>query len=539
MNINIHLLLAFLFILWAVGLIDVLKHLRKRNKRKKEWAIFIAMLLGSAVVSLLWAAFFFTPNSLEVVEEAIEVVQAQPPLFLAFILVCLAGIWVVSWNLLNDWIRFRFTATVIFLTALIVIIFSNPPIDSNWRIWAAGIFLSLLGLELLLQILTIPGWLPSYAVFKAGMYHPYGRVYQTKEGFMNGVMNRYGLHQPDTKLNLDQDVQRIVLIGGSFIQGFQVSKNEHLSRQLDKLLNDGSDQPVQIFPLGMPDAGIGIYMHEPFMDIVIDKFKPAEIIFFLHSSSDYQCEACSIKDQFLYTIEDNVAEIRPEDEGIRHALQHTVIRGYHDAWDPLRTIRTHLLLPKLLYVLVADKAKVDQSKPEGVDDPISTFIARIILKITGRREYYQDLIVVSSMNAAGMRNFLFEKEIQDEAKKSFAITKSLYQQITAYLNSKNIKVRVVTIPALSPDFFKQDAENWSSAVGEYDLFLPEKDFQTFASSEKIDFLRMGAQFQKDQLTLAQIKSFYHQDGLGHFTPDGHLYFAKSIITAFFAPKSPR
>jgi hypothetical protein len=131
---------------------------------------------------------------------------------------------------------------------------------------------------------------------------------------------------------------------------------------------------------------------------------------------------------------------------------------------------------------------------------------------------------------------LFEKSLNDEAKKSLAITKSLYHQIFEQLNNKKVKLRLVTIPALSHDFFDQAEQNWSSSVGDYDLFLPEKDFQVFAQSEGLDFLGMGAQFEKDQLTLPQIKRFFYRDGLGHFTLEGHRYYAKSISTAFYDSK---
>ncbi len=536
MNINTYILIPFLFILWAIGLIDILKHLRKPNKRKKEWAIFLMMGVVNFIVALLWGAFLFTQNSVELISDTIKVIQTQPLIFSSVIFLCLAGIWVVNWNLLNDWIRFRFTATIIFLTAIFALILSNPPIESSWRIGSLAIILILLGLELVLQILTIPGWLPSFFTFQSGINHPYGRVYQTKEGFTNGMMNRYGLHQPDTKLNLDQNVRRIVLIGGSFIQGFQVPKNEHLSHQLEQLLNNGTNNPVQIIALGMPDAGVGIYMHDLFMDIVIEKFKPDEIIFFLHLSNDFQCKTCSIKDQFLYSLKDNVAQIREEDGGIRHALQHIVLRGYYDTWDPLRSIRTHLLLPKFIYSLITPKLAFNQSQPSRAGHSISTYTARIIRKISGKQEYYQDFIAVPSINTDGIRNFLFEKSLNDEAKKSLAITKSLYHQIFEQLNNKKVKLRLVTIPALSHDFFDQSEQNWSSSVGDYDLFLPEKDFQVFAQSEGLDFLGMGAQFEKDQLTLPQIKRFFYRDGLGHFTLEGHRYYAKSISTAFYDSK---
>jgi hypothetical protein len=539
MNKNYLLLLVFFFSLWLIGLLDIFNHLRKRRKRKKEWAIFLMMALINTIITVLWVAFVLAENSVERLGIFVGVIQTQPLLFGFAIIIALTGIWVVSWNLLNDWVRFRFSVTIIFLTTLLVIIFANPPINSAWRMWAASIFLFFLGLEVLLQLLSLPGWLPSFDEFQSGMYHPYGRVYQTKENFTNEIMNRYGLYQPDKKINFDQSVRRIVLIGGSFIQGFQVKKYEHISQQLEHLLNSGTDSKVQIISLGMPDAGIGIYMHDLFMDIVIQEFQPDEIIFLLHASNDFQCESCMIDDQFLYSFEGGEVELRPEDGGIRHALQHIVLRGYYDTWDPLRSLRTHLLLPKFIYSLVRPKQKVGYLNSSGDDDAISTNTSIILRKIFGKREYYQDFIAVSSISKNGMRNFLFKKEIDEEAIKSFAITKALYKQIKEYLDSKSVKMRVVTIPALSPDFYKQDGLSWSSIVGDYDLFKPEKDFHLFADSVEIDFLGMGQKFQEDKLGLAKIRRNFYQDGLGHFTPDGHLYFAKSIYNTFYLSGEPR
>jgi hypothetical protein len=522
----------------VIGLFDILKHLRKRKKRRKEWAIFLVMGFVNAIFALFWGAFVLTQNSIEILSDQVKLIQAQPILFWGFVFACIAGIWVVNWNVLNDWVKFRFSATIVFLTALFVVIFANPPIESSWRIVVVAILFALLGLEFILQILTIPGWLPSFYEFQSGMYHPYGRVYQTDEGYTNAMMNRYGLYQPDIKLNLDQNVRRIVLIGGSFIQGFQVLINQHFSQQLAQILNLGRENSVQIFALGMPDAGIGIYMHDLFMDIVIEKFQPDEIIFFLHLSSDFQCEACPISDGFLYSYssEDDSVEIRPGDGGIQHALQHIVLRGYYDTSDPLRSVKTHLFLPKFIRALLTRTPTISQSKQTESDDAVSTYIARIIRKFRGKREYYQDFIAVPSVNAAGIRNFLFTKEITDEAKESFAITKALYKQIIENLKSRNVKSRVVSIPAFSQKFFKQDEREWTSTVGDLDLFFPEQEFQEFAFSRGIDFLAMGAQLKKDQLMLAQIKSFYFQDGMGHLTPSGHEYFAKSIHAAFYESK---
>jgi hypothetical protein len=45
---------------------------------------------------------------------------------------------------------------------------------------------------------------------------------------------------------------------------------------------------------------------------------------------------------------------------------------------------------------------------------------------------------------------------------------------------------------------------------------------------------MGQYMQNDNLTVEQIKELYYADGQGHFTPEGHKYFADAVYRCFFA-----
>ncbi len=532
-----YLFLAVIFILlWLIGLTDLYKHIRKTKNRKRDWAVFFAVGSAQLLMGVFWGVFLLLESPIAAVENTVTGIQNHGWLFLTIIFGCIVGIWVLGWNIFNDHLSFRLTTTLILLIGFLFLLFANGPIDSIWRSWSALLFFFFLGTETILQLIAIPGWLPSHPTFLAGMYHQYGRIYQKQEGFSNTRLNRYGLHQPDANVNFDPNVRRIVIIGGSYLQGYQVAKNEHLAAQLEQLIEKESSRDTQVFALGMPDFGIGVYMHDLLFDVFIEKFQPDEVIFFLHASSDFQSESSKLRELYLYDLVDGVAELREEDARLRHALQHFVIRGYHDQFDPLRLIKTHLLLPKLVHALMGAGSRLPFAQPTDSPDAISTFAASIIRKIKGKPYYYQDFVAVPSIHADGHRNFLFEKEPNDDAKKSFAVTRSLYHQIFDYLRAKNIEAKLVTIPALSARFFTQ-GDHWSTMVGEFDLMATERVAQGLAGSQKVPFLGMLEQFARDQLTLSRIQSFFFDDGKGHLTPKGNRYFAEKVFSAFYAPRN--
>ena len=73
-----------------------------------------------------------------------------------------------------------------------------------------------------------------------------------------------------------------------------------------------------------------------------------------------------------------------------------------------------------------------------------------------------------------------------------------------------------------------------SCLGALEHFInPEKALQEFAQENNIPFLSMGHFMYENRLKVDEIQGLYYSNGLGHFTPDGHKYFANAIYACFY------
>ena len=101
-------------------------------------------------------------------------------------------------------------------------------------------------------------------------------------------------------------------------------------------------------------------------------------------------------------------------------------------------------------------------------------------------------------------------------------------------------MRLATIPVFPPAFYTANSDGtWTPELGAYDLFQPEKALQAFAHAEGIPFLAMGQYMQDSQLRTGDIQKLYFKDGIGHFTSQGHTYFADALFDCFYAPSAQR
>ena len=83
----------------------------------------------------------------------------------------------------------------------------------------------------------------------------YWDMYPTDEFYNLITLNNYGLH--DTNLTLDKpdDVYRILIVGDSFPQGWQVTLQEGFPWLLEQQLNADFDRPVEIINLSVDTYG--------------------------------------------------------------------------------------------------------------------------------------------------------------------------------------------------------------------------------------------------------------------------------------------
>jgi hypothetical protein len=373
-------------------------------------------------------------------------------------------------------------------------------------------------------------------------YVPRGRIYHNWEGLGNGTANNYGWYYPDFRL--EPGSHRIALIGDTFIQALQIEPEQHLGIRLEDRINQTAqgDGESEVLALGHPGYGPGLYLDLEMADFALQAFDPDEMIVVMHMGNDLRnLTKPSDVDVYFSLPKEESLEIHPDSFARWHDVAHYVLIGY-EPMHPLRVLKSHYLTPVLWSSLagtfggqqraVQASSAVDRVEANASDIPG----VRGVISRSGATSNDHTLVeAMDLVETTGWSNFLFEKAGNKDADEAYQITKMLLRRFHDYTSEKGITVRLVTIPTFPAAFYSQySAGSWSSEIGSYDLFRPEKMLHEFAQEEGISFLAMGQYMSADGLNADAIQRMYYADGTGHLTPEGHRYFADAIYACFYA-----
>ena len=221
-------------------------------------------------------------------------------------------------------------------------------------------------------------------------------------------------------------------------------------------------------------------------------FEPNELILFFNLSSDFQTVFEPSGYELYHIVKDGQVVIHPAVHEYRHDLQHLILGGYEPVIDPLKIIQSHYLTPKLWKGLISNG---QPQAPDRTGFDIPAFKG-VVLKTKQVSPTHSAIKATDLIATPGRSNFIFKKESGPEAEMALTIATGLLQAAQAIIKEYGATMRLVTIPIFPRAFFSQDQSNdWSSEIGEYDLFRPEQAIQTFAEEHNLPFLPMGQTMQ--------------------------------------------
>jgi hypothetical protein len=91
---------------------------------------------------------------------------------------------------------------------------------------------------------------------KGTMYVPRAFYRHTKEGFSEGRFNSHGFRDYERTYEKPQDVFRILVLGDSYVEAFQVQLEDSFTAQLEKVLNaHASSRRFEVLSLGQSGFG--------------------------------------------------------------------------------------------------------------------------------------------------------------------------------------------------------------------------------------------------------------------------------------------
>lgn len=509
------LLLVVVLLLLIVGLVDLIDYVGRYPVLFDRYPIdYFVMLVVYTLFTIAWATLLLRPNDNHFLKRVLDTIQFHPLLAVA-ILLFFGVIWAVMLNMSREiepvilsMPAVQFTVFALTLLAGATILFykwGDPTRPQLWRKIVLALFALVLLVELLVQGLASVGLMPSLSSISEHeeSYSPYSRIYQSEEGLGSGLANNYGRYAPDFKLL--PGARRIAVLGDSFVEGRQVSKDETLGAVLqDEFAQAGMgvDQ-VEILPLGHPDFGPGIYLSNWMLFETINALEPDEAIVVFDVGSDFQTVDRGGTGYPYYTYSGRGTVQLDTQAFVRdlHGAEHDVYRGF-EGFQPVLFLKSNFLTARVLWELASDTIK-------------------------GARASAAEPAAGQQYDIPRANGFVFNERTNEDA---LRIAAAHFNMANEQLGRDGIPMSLVVIPAFTAEFYEQ--ETWNTRFGDSDLLLPEIELRESARGLGIPFLGLGSYMEAQGMTPADVQDLYYGEGLGHFTPAGHAFAAEAIYQCF-------
>ena len=506
------LMIVTVLLFLILGWVNLLTYESKRPAFFDQYSVpFMAVIIGYAVATLVWAGLLFRPNDDRWLDWVVRFAQRRPIIGLGIF----AGISVLLWTLFTRvsnfdlyWFNFPALQFTIFLLVVLVVGFilfygwNERPVEA-WRRFIVYGLIAFVAVEIVVQGIAFAGLLPTITT-TLDSFPPFARVYhKTDDILVNTTMNANGMLYPE--LRLEEDSYRVMLLGDASIQALEIEPEEHMGVWLDAQMTASGVRPEgsELFPMPHPDYGPGVYANVPLFIPRQEVYDPDEVILFFDMRNDFQMVNATNGHEVYFFLEDGVPTVDGNtDKALLHAQLHEALWG-QDGFMLNRWLRSHFLLPQLIgRSLRPDVALAD-------------------VRITGPQE---DLAIPNS--------FAFYEDLNDDA---MAMAIGHLDVLVEHALTDGLKISLVTIPAFPTEFYAQgDTVDWTTTFGAADLFLPERELADYAASKGIPFLGMGEYLTASGLSVEQLRDLYRENGLGQLSPEGHALFAEAVFDCVLA-----
>lgn len=516
------ILLIVCVMAWTAGWVNLLSFERNNGIIFGRYTVTIfALLVAFTIGFFAWIYLIVSLRALNWLKRMVAAAQRTPIWFVLGWLVFAVVVW--SMVRFGFWRRLPLmqgTVLVLFGVFNIVMLFAKPLPNTAMRTWqkvALGVLGGLIVLEIILQVLAAAGALPITQL--SGLTLPYGRVYQTHEGFANGRTNQFGWYYPDFRL--ENGSRRIILNGDTFIEALQIAPNQHMGVTLEQLITAQPDASnTEVIAQGQLGYGAGQFLSWELSPYIWEPLQPNEIVVFFHLANDFQT-SFDERGKLPRTVidENGSAVVLAEDRQRWHRLAHIVISG-HDPVNPIRSIFSHWLTYNIASDAIRSVLNLNRA-PAYPDIPLN------IEEATPDQPF-------------GSATPIYAEPEGELAQQAYALAAAQIKTYADYMAERGIRVRLVTIPFFPEAFFTQNSgANWDAVIDGYDLSLPEQALREAAVANGIPFLGMLDTMQAADLTVEEIAALYFNDGAGHLTPTGHAFFAQMLYECFYSETADR
>lgn len=307
-----------------------------------------------------------------------------------------------------------------------------------------------------------------------------------KEGYSKGRFNSQGYLDYERSLIKPDDVFRIAVVGDSITEGLQVPLEKTFCRLVEKELNKRYDQEFEVMNFGVAGYATGdeyILLKEEIMD-----YAPDMVVLVFFSINDVvgnYSRLDQVKRRFYFDI----------DEHGNLVLDESYYNKYLNS------------LEGRIRILLDGRSRI----------------------FRGLLALYRDLVVYKdqdvAVGSAETPSLLFNDELSDDYKFAWKITEELLFEIKRYVESRNARFLLVSIPH-GVQFLA--LEEWSRLRPRSSRDRPEQILRQISNRKRIDYLDLLPLFLTNNKEFNETPYFQLSGHYAHLNEIGHKWTSKAL-----------
>jgi lysophospholipase L1-like esterase len=342
---------------------------------------------------------------------------------------------------------------------------------------------------------------------KGTTYIPNAYYRYTKEGFSEGYINSHGFRDYERAYEKPANKFRILVLGDSYVEGFQVALHDTFPAVLEKKLNDASTNTrCEVLNLGQSGFGTADeYMR--YLNFGV-KYSPDVVLVAFLTGNDFQ-------DNSKFLDGGNLRFYFAFDKSGNLELDRSLVDEYEKNLTLAKRAFHYVKENSYLASLVSDRA----------------FLLRLQL-----RDYYygrsarrgQPKGAESAIPEFSPLN-IYLANASDRWKDAFAVTKDLLRKFRHSVEANGSKFVLVTLSNAEQVHAELQRQLENEHQVSFDFDRPDRVIGEFAGQENINHLALMPLFRKYHLqTGTYLHGFAGSKG-GHWNENGHRLAAEKIF----------
>jgi hypothetical protein len=342
---------------------------------------------------------------------------------------------------------------------------------------------------------------------KGTTYTPNAYYRHTKEGFSEGRFNSHGFRDYERTYIKERGVFRIIVLGDSYIEAFQVPLEESFTVQLEKLLNTHSTSTrFEVLSLGQSGFGTAEeYLR--YLNFGIE-YEPDLVVLAFTTGNDFRNNSKLLNQEsvgFYYTFDDHDRSLM---------LDRSLIDSYEKSLTyPKRVFQaikghSHLLtlISQRLYLLNRQVLKARMA--ETYTDPS--------LAGSGMKE---GIDLFSDLN-------IYRRDLPPPWKEAVLITKEIihkFRDAVEEHGSQFLLLGLSNAEQVHPELGKELMAQYQM---ELDFEQPERILEEFARELGVTFLKLMPALKEHHVKTGQYLHGFGSSHEGHWNETGHRVAAE-------------